>query len=101
VARLGGDEFVVVLYDAGPNVDATLARMEETFRTLSREAKCDAEIAFSAGVSRYPDDGMDAEALLEKADERMYDAKRRKKMFVVTAEHAAPVPEQEVATAVA
>ena len=101
VARLGGDEFVVVLSDAGPNVDATLARMEETFRTLSREAKCDAEIAFSAGVSRYPDDGMDAEALLEKADERMYDAKRRKKMFVVTAEHAAPVPEQEVATAVA
>jgi GGDEF domain-containing protein len=80
-------------------VDATLARMEETIRTLSLEAKCDAEIAFSAGVSRYPDDGLDAEAVLEKADERMYDTKRRKKMFVVTAEHDAPLPEPEVAVA--
>jgi len=101
VARLGGDEFVVVLSDAGQNVDATLARMAETIRTLSLEAKCDAKIAFSAGVSRYPDDGLDAEALLEKADERMYEVKRRKKMFVVSAEHGAPASEQEVAMAVA
>jgi diguanylate cyclase (GGDEF)-like protein/putative nucleotidyltransferase with HDIG domain len=99
VARLGGDEFVVVLSDAGQHVDTTLARMEETFRTLRLEAKCDAEITFSAGVSRYPNDGVDAEALLEKADERMYDAKRRKKLFVVAAENPAPAPEVEVAVA--
>ncbi len=99
VARLGGDEFVVVLSDAGQYVDATLARMEETFRTLSAEAKCDAQITFSAGVSRYPDDGADAEALLEKADERMYDAKRRKKLFVVAGEQFASAPEEAVAVA--
>jgi GGDEF domain-containing protein len=34
-------------------------------------------------VSRYPEDGADAETLLEKADERMYDAKRRKKLLLV------------------
>jgi len=83
VARLGGDEFVVVLSDAGEQVDATLARMHETIRTLGMEADCDAEITFSAGISRFPDDGVDAEALLEKADERMYDAKRRKKLSIV------------------
>jgi diguanylate cyclase (GGDEF)-like protein/putative nucleotidyltransferase with HDIG domain len=101
VARLGGDEFVVVLSDAGQYVDATLARVEETFRTLSVEAKCEAQITFSAGVSRYPDDGADAEALLEKADERMYDAKRRKKLFVVTGEQFASAQEDSLSVAVA
>jgi diguanylate cyclase (GGDEF)-like protein/putative nucleotidyltransferase with HDIG domain len=85
VARLGGDEFVLVLSDAGKHVETTLARMEETMGTLAAEADCDAGITFSAGVSRFPDDGVDAETLLEKADERMYEAKRRKKLFVVPA----------------
>jgi diguanylate cyclase (GGDEF)-like protein/putative nucleotidyltransferase with HDIG domain len=99
VARLGGDEFVLVLADAGMHVDATLARMEETMGTLAAAADCDAEITFSAGVSRYPDDGPDAESLLEKADERMYEAKRRKKMFLVTQEHVSLEPDEAVAVA--
>jgi diguanylate cyclase (GGDEF)-like protein len=100
VARLDGDEFVLGLSDAGKYVDATLARMEETMATLAAEAHCEAEIMFSAGVSRYPDDGPDAETLLEleKADERMYEAKRRKKMFLVTQEHVSREP--DVAAAV-
>jgi diguanylate cyclase (GGDEF)-like protein/putative nucleotidyltransferase with HDIG domain len=81
VARLGGDEFVIVMPDAEKGVDATLARMQATIRTLTVEASFAAEITFSAGVARYPDDGVDAEALLEKADERMYDSKRRRKSF--------------------
>ena len=85
VARLGGDEFVLVLSDAGKHVETTLARMEETMSTLAAEADCDAGITFSAGVSRFPEDGVDAETLLEKADERMYEAKRRKKLFIVPA----------------
>jgi diguanylate cyclase (GGDEF)-like protein len=101
VARLGGDEFVVVLSGAGEHVDATLARMEETMRTLEVEAGCDADITFSAGVSRFPDDGVDAEALLEKADERMYDAKRRKKLTIVPQEYFASKPEAAAAVAVA
>jgi diguanylate cyclase (GGDEF)-like protein/putative nucleotidyltransferase with HDIG domain len=81
VARLGGDEFVLVMPDAEKGVDATLARMQATIRTLTVETSFAAEITFSAGVARYPDDGVDAEALLEKADERMYDSKRRRKSF--------------------
>lgn len=99
VARLGGDEFVLVLSDAGEHAAATLARMEETMETLAAEADCEAEITFSAGVSRYPEDGLDAEALLEKADERMYEAKRRKKLFVVTEEHLSSKPDVAVAVA--
>jgi diguanylate cyclase (GGDEF)-like protein len=97
VARLGGDEFVVVLPESR-RVDATLARMEETIRTLAMEANCAAAVTFSAGVSRYPEDGTDAETLLEKADERMYESKRRKKLFIVAAQSA---PKPEVAGAIA
>jgi diguanylate cyclase (GGDEF)-like protein len=81
VARLGGDEFVVVMPDAGKGVETTLTRMQATIQTLTLEASYAAHITFSAGVARYPDDGVDAEALLEKADERMYDAKRCRKAF--------------------
>jgi diguanylate cyclase (GGDEF)-like protein len=98
-ARLGGDEFVLVLSDAGKHVGATLGRMEETMGTLAAEADCAAEITFSAGVSRYPDDGLDAETLLEKADERMDEAKSRRKMVPATRECVSP--QRDVATAVA
>jgi diguanylate cyclase (GGDEF)-like protein/putative nucleotidyltransferase with HDIG domain len=101
VARLGGDEFVVVLSGAGEHVDATLARMEETVGTLKMEADCTADITFSAGVSRFPDDGIDAESLLAKADERMYDAKRRKKLTIVPQEYLASKAEAAAAVAVA
>jgi len=36
-------------------------------------------IAMSAGYALYPQDARDAESLLEKADERMYEEKRRRK----------------------
>ena len=40
---------------------------------------CQASVSISTGVARYPEDGADAETLLERADERMYELKRRKK----------------------
>jgi GGDEF domain-containing protein len=46
-------------------------------------------VRFSAGVARYPADGATAEALLERADGRMYEAKRRKKLSLVAEEAAA------------
>ncbi|HEY3836088.1 MAG TPA: diguanylate cyclase, partial [Bryobacteraceae bacterium] len=36
-------------------------------------------ISISAGCALFPDDATDAENLLEKADERMYEEKRRRK----------------------
>jgi hypothetical protein len=46
---------------------------------LKAEVHCQAPVSISAGVARYPEDGCDAETLLERADERMYELKRRKK----------------------
>ena len=89
VARLGGDEFVIVLGDPGENAGATIARMEEAMQTIGAEAKCEAKITFSAGVAHYPVDGLEADALVSKADERMYDAKRRRKLVVLEASTSA------------
>jgi diguanylate cyclase (GGDEF)-like protein/putative nucleotidyltransferase with HDIG domain len=79
VARLGGDEFVLVL-EKGPEETAdVLARIEALTERIPEMSGCDAKISVSAGISRYPEDGTDAETLLERADERMYEVKGLKK----------------------
>lgn len=88
VARMGGDEFVVVLADTGENAESTIARMEAAMNDIGAEVNCEAQITFSAGVSHYPADGRDSDTLLGKADERMYDAKRHRKLFVMGSETA-------------
>jgi len=80
IARLGGDEFVVIMPEAGPYLDEILVKLDQIGDRISEDAQCAARVSISAGVSRYPEDGADAEALLEKADERMYEAKRRNKL---------------------
>jgi diguanylate cyclase (GGDEF)-like protein len=83
IARLGGDEFVVIMPEAGSCLAEVLAKLDRIGNRIASDAQCDATVSISAGVSRYPEDGADAETLLEKADERMYEAKRRKKLLLV------------------
>ncbi len=83
VARLGGDEFVIVMREGAGESEETLARIDQAVRSLSFDPGCEVSIGFSAGVANYPDDGLDAGILLEKADERMYESKRGKKMLRV------------------
>lgn len=79
VARLGGDEFVLVLEKGPAETREVLSRIEALTERMPELSGCAARISLSAGVSRYPEDGLDAEALLETADERMYEVKGRKK----------------------
>lgn len=83
VARLGGDEFVVVMRGNGPNVPHSATDLERFTGRILSEVRSRAAIDVSAGISRFPDDGTDPEMLLEKADERMYETKRRKKFALV------------------
>ena len=78
LARLGGDEFVLVLEQLAEDTDAEdvarsiIHRLTRWFR-LSNGNKV--SVGVSIGISIYPDDGDDADALLRRADLALYQAK--------------------------
>ena len=77
-ARLGGDEFLLLLPEmlrgehAGVVAQRVLEAVREPIRLDGHELRPSASI----GISVYPRDGEDAEALIKKADLAMYHAKR-------------------------
>jgi len=77
VARVGGDEFNLLLPDVeGGNQAARMA--EKILATVAQPVEIDGHrlyITTSIGISLYPSDGGDAEALLTSADIAMYRAK--------------------------
>ncbi|MBI1921775.1 MAG: EAL domain-containing protein [Geobacter sp.] len=79
VARLGGDEFVIVLSDfEDSEVAVIVARKIQFFMNRPiRIGSHDLEISCSIGISVYPRDGQDADALLKNADVAMYRAKEQ------------------------
>jgi diguanylate cyclase (GGDEF)-like protein len=78
VSRHGGDEFVVLLseieaaQDAGRAAEKLLKAMAEPHVIGDHRLN----ITMSIGISIYPDDGDEAEAVLSNADIAMYHAKR-------------------------
>ena len=78
VARLGGDEFMVVLPNLSDARGAAAAaqKIRESLAhptDLTGQEVC---ISASIGVSLFPADAADAEALIRNADAAMYSAKR-------------------------
>ncbi|WP_250450264.1 EAL domain-containing protein [Caballeronia sp. ATUFL_M2_KS44] len=77
VARHGGDEFVIVLTDVTDEADL-IAWMERTRAAISEPVWLDETelyVGCSMGASLFPQDGDDAETVLQKADLAMYRAK--------------------------
>jgi diguanylate cyclase (GGDEF)-like protein/PAS domain S-box-containing protein len=77
VSRVGGDEFVVLLSEVESADDAvvTATRMLEIMTEAYSIDDHDLHLTASIGVSIYPDDGLDAETLIQHADTAMYRAK--------------------------
>lgn len=77
VCRQGGDEFVILLAeieharDAAPIAEKLLAAFGEPCLIAGHEL----HVSLSIGISVYPDDGMDADAVMKNADTAMYHAK--------------------------
>lgn len=78
VARVGGDEFVLLLENV-QDADAVngiclklLDRFEEPVEVNYESVR----IGLSLGVAIYPEDGEDAETLLQHADQAMYQSKQ-------------------------
>jgi diguanylate cyclase (GGDEF)-like protein/PAS domain S-box-containing protein len=78
VSRLGGDEFVVLLSQVEHGEDAAFSA-RKILRALAVPHIIDGkslDVNVSIGVSTYPNDGPDAESLMNKADTAMYEAKQ-------------------------
>jgi diguanylate cyclase (GGDEF)-like protein len=77
VARLGGDEFVLVLQGMRAASDAALVAQNLLDAVQPPVMLDGAELHVSAsiGISLYPDDGTDVEALMRAADVAMYHVK--------------------------
>ena len=77
LARHGGDEFVVVLPDLAGQAECAVVA-EKILRTLAREVLVGERgfsIGASIGISLFPADAGDGDALLRNADAAMYRAK--------------------------
>jgi diguanylate cyclase (GGDEF)-like protein/PAS domain S-box-containing protein len=77
VSRLGGDEFVILLAQVEHAEDAAYTA-RKILRALAAPHLIDnknLDISVSIGVSTYPSDGQDAEGLMNRADNAMYEAK--------------------------
>ncbi len=81
VVRFGGDEFVVISEHIGQH-DYVTHLAESILRAFKESfilSKGTISIGASIGISLFPKDGKDAEALLQNADIAMYSAKIKEK----------------------
>jgi diguanylate cyclase (GGDEF)-like protein/PAS domain S-box-containing protein len=77
VARMGGDEFTILLPDLADRQGAIKVadKVLEAVRYPLSIDGMELYISTSIGISMFPEDGADAEALLKSADAAMYRAK--------------------------
>jgi len=74
VARFGGDEFIVLLPGMFPGEEtAVLDRLLQKIESLEKY-----KVDISYGTAYYPQDGATPEKLIETADRRMYEQKKKK-----------------------
>ena len=79
VSRLGGDEFAILLSEVTTRDDVTNLA-EKILAALSQPYSLDGNtvnVTGSLGIAMYPDDGIDMETMMSKADAAMYKAKRK------------------------
>jgi diguanylate cyclase (GGDEF)-like protein len=92
VCRIGGDEFAVLFCDPEPprepgsNHPTTIEILAKRFREQVLQARfpklgveATGVLSISGGLSTFPWDGMDADSLLLKADQRLLQSKRQGK----------------------
>jgi diguanylate cyclase (GGDEF)-like protein/PAS domain S-box-containing protein len=81
VARLGGDEFVIVSLGANASDSHELIanKLLEAISQPYHFGGLDLDLTCSIGIALFPDHGADSDALIQKADQAMYAAKRADK----------------------
>lgn len=77
VGRLGGDEFVILLSHLKhiSDIDVTLTKILQQLQIPFIINNRELLVTASIGISIYPEDGLDADTLLQHADSAMYHSK--------------------------
>ena len=77
VCRQGGDEFVILLAEIEEPLDAALVaeKLLTAFAAPYLIGTQELHVTLSIGISVYPDDGLNADTVLQNADTAMYHAK--------------------------
>lgn len=86
VSRNGGEEFSVILIDCAAEMAVEIAeriRKNVENNPIQLSDKTKVNITVSVGIASYPDPINDLEVLREKADEALYEAKRKGRNKVV------------------
>lgn len=78
VSRYGGDEFLVLLTEVSQPADAALIaeKMLLALTAPSVVGRHQLQVSASLGIAIYPQDGDDAQTLIDQADAAMYRVKR-------------------------
>lgn len=79
VARLGGDEFTI-LFESLKNKEESITVAKNLISKIQEPFvidNCTITPSISIGIAFYPEDGIDASALLKSADQAMYHAKHQ------------------------
>ena len=87
IARYGGEEFCVVLPETTKKLAVTVAdRLRKSIEDKNVKAFDEQiKVTVSAGIATYPQDGKNVEALIDKADNALYKAKRKGRNSVCAA----------------
>jgi len=80
LARLGGDEFIMILPDLKTDIAIihVMEKIQSTFIPLFLISSQKLKISTSIGFSTFPQDGLDIDDLIKKADLSMYEDKKKK-----------------------
>ena len=95
-ARYGGDEFVVMLNGIeGELAEGVAERIRAAVNAKELGPRgAHFHTSISIGIATYPNDGIDADAVFERADEALYHSKKmgRNRVTVFTADTTRPTP---------
>ena len=89
VSRHGGDEFLILLTEASAPADVqrTCLAMSAALEAVRQVDGHAVQLSASIGISLYPNDGIDAHTLIDRADAAMYRAKQRRGASTVSRWH--------------
>lgn len=73
ICRVGGDEFLAIIIDpCGATIDSCIDQLKQQFAVDFTVNSLTIGLDLSIGHAIYPDDGLELDRLISKADSRMY-----------------------------